>query len=187
MIARESACRLLEDRGLSARLVAHCKGVAETARDLGEHWCGDGRSAELAGLLHDLCRELGRQEVLRRARMLGLRVSVLEERYPVQLLHGPLAAAELVSSGLPEASLRAISRHTVGGAGMTAIERCVFVADAIEPGRAYPGVAGVRLLAGKSLDQAARAIVARDIDRLRSRGREVHPAMVAFWRELGGQ
>lgn len=186
MIDLDDARRLLDERRLSAGLVAHSDGVAATARGLCVRWGGDAGQAEIAGLLHDVCRELDRQEVLRRARMHGLKVSVLEETYPVQLLHGPLAAAELAACAVSPETLGAIARHTVGGPGMTLIERCVFVADAIEPQRSYEGVEEARRLAGVSLDRALRLVVARDIERLRTRARDVHPDMTALWEELGG-
>ena len=186
MISPSEARRLLRERELSAALVVHSEGVAATARELCLRWGGDADHAEIAGLLHDVCRELGRKEVLRRARIHGLGVGVLEEAYPVQLLHGPLAAAELAARDVPQEALEAIARHTVGGPGLTLVERCVFVADAIEPQRTYVGVDEARRLARVSLDRALSLVVARDIERLRAKARPVHPEMSALWEELGG-
>lgn len=186
MISVAEARGLMEERGLSAGLVVHSEGVAATARELCLRWGGDAELAEIAGLLHDVCRELGRKEVLRRARIHGIRVGVLEEAYPVQLLHGPLAAAELAASNVPQEALEAIARHTVGGPGMTLVGRCVFVADATEPQRTYVGADEARRLARVSLDQALSLVVARDIERLRVKAHRVHPEMSALWKELGG-
>lgn len=187
MTTPAEARRLLEERELSAALVVHSEGVAATARELCARWGGDPALGEVAGLLHDVCRELGREEVLRRARIHGLTIGPLEETYPVQLLHGPLAAAELAAVDVPQESLEAIARHTVGGPGMTLVERCVFVADATEPQRTYEGVDVARRLAMSSLDRALRLVVSRDIDRLRAKARPVHPQMSALWKELGGE
>ena len=112
----------------------------------------------------------------------------MEADYPVQLLHGPLAARVLSrSSPTPAAeALEAIERHTVGGAAMSTLARCLFVADSIEPGRTYAGVDEVRRLARLSLDDALHLIVRRDIERLERRGRAVHPAMLALDEELHG-
>ena len=40
--------------------------------------------------------------------------------------------------------LDAVSYHTTGRSGMTTLEKIVFLADAIEPGRDYPGVEAIR-------------------------------------------
>ena len=44
-------------------------------------------------------------------------------------------------------SPQAIARHTIGGAGMTVLEKCLYLADFCEPGRDFPGVDEVRALA----------------------------------------
>jgi predicted HD superfamily hydrolase involved in NAD metabolism len=188
VIGGDEARRLLMARRLSAGLEGHCLRVAGTARDLARRWGADEGQAEVAGLLHDYCRELSREEVLDTARKHGLEVSPLESEYPVQLLHGPLAA-KVLGGGRADVSaeaLDAIARHTVGGSAMSALARCVFVADSIEPGRTYGGVDEVRRLVRTSLDDAVRRIVNRDIERLEQRGRVVHPAMRALAKELDG-
>jgi predicted HD superfamily hydrolase involved in NAD metabolism len=182
----ERALVLLCGRGLSVELETHCHGVATTAAALAALWGADGDEATVAGLLHDYCRELDRQEVIGQARKHGLTIGGIEARYPVQLLHGPLAAAVLESEGFAGSVLDAIARHTIGGTGMSPLARCLFVADASEPGRAYLGVDEVRRLAKVSLDDAVALVVGRDVRRLTARGREVHPAMMALDEELNG-
>jgi len=51
--------------------------------------------------------------------------------------------------------LDAIRYHTTGRAGMRGLELAVFVADAIGPGRSYPGLERVRRQAEKDLRLAA--------------------------------
>jgi predicted HD superfamily hydrolase involved in NAD metabolism len=180
--------RLLVARGLSPELEAHCRRVAATAGELAGRWSADPGAAELAGLLHDYCRELTREEVLEEARKHDLEVSPLEAEYPVQLLHGPLAARVLAAGPLtlPAEVLEAIARHTVGGPAMSTLARCLFVADSIEPGRTYRAADDLRRLASRSLDGALREIVRRDVVRLEKRGRAVHPAMRAMTEEMDG-
>lgn len=50
--------------------------------------------------------------------------------------------------------LKAIKYHTSGRPNMTLLEKIIYVADYIEPGRQFPGVEEVRELAKTSLDQA---------------------------------
>ena len=149
----------LVGRRVSARLLAHSLRVADTAADLARRWSGDETDAHLAGLLHDLCREWSAEELLRAAQNHSLKVGRIERRYPVQLLHGPVAAAELVREGLGASALAAIALHTVGGPGMDVVARSVYVADFCEPGRRFAGAAAVRSLALRSLDEAVAATV----------------------------
>lgn len=181
----DEAERLVEGR-LPPRLLGHSRRVAGTAAGLAARWGADPEQARLAGLLHDYCRDLSPEETLAQAEAAGLAVGPLERARPRQLLHAPLAAAQLEESGLSESCLRAIATHTVGGAGMDPLQKCVYLADAIEPGRNYPGVEELRGLAANSLDDALRSLVRLTIVDLVERRRPVHPATMALYNELHG-
>jgi len=186
MSEREHAERLLVERGLSSELEAHCRGVAAQAESLARRWGAAPDDAAVAGLLHDLCRELSRQELLELARKHSLKVDPIEREYAVQLLHARVAAAEVAAAGFSPQVAEAIRRHTLGGPGMSVLDECLFVADAIEPGRTWQGVDQVRRQALESLDAAALTLVRRDVQRLRDRGREPHPTMMALLEEKSG-
>jgi predicted HD superfamily hydrolase involved in NAD metabolism len=75
---------------------------------------------------------------------------------PVAVLHGPIAAAFLEREfGIDDEEIAdAIRYHTTGRPGMGLLEQVVCLADAVEPGRAYPGVERLRQLAFQDLDLA---------------------------------
>ena len=58
---------------------------------------------------------------------------------------------------------------------MTLLDKVIFVADYIEPGRRFPGVDQVRQLAQVDLDQAALQALDNTITFLISRGKKVYP------------
>ena len=139
--------------------------------------------AELAGLLHDYCRELSDQETLALAARHGIPVGAVEARRPKKILHGPVAAAELTGLGLDHEVAGAIRLHTVGGAGMTVLEKCVYLADYLEPGRDFPGIGEVRALAERSLDVAVGAAARLSLLDIIGRGRGVVPGALALYNE----
>lgn len=179
---RAAATRLLHER-LSARRVAHSERVAGECVELARRYGASPAHAGVAGLLHDLCRELEPDEILRRARELGIPVGPVEARRPVGLLHGPVAAAELAAAGLPPEVTSAIARHTVGGPGMSVLEKCLYLADFCEPGRAFAGLDEIRTLARASLDEAVGAAARLSLLDLIGRGRGVVPAALALYNE----
>lgn len=185
MTLRVQAERLIEAR-LSPRLLTHSRSVAEGAAELAVRWGADPEEAYVAGLLHDYCRGLSHEETLAQAAAAGLAVSPLERARPRRLLHAPLAAAQLVGLGFSAACLRAIATHTVGGAGMDPLQKSVYLADAIEPGRSYAGVQELRDLAANSLDVALKSLVRMTIFDLVSHGVPVHPATIELYNELHG-
>jgi predicted HD superfamily hydrolase involved in NAD metabolism len=186
MTERQRAERLLVERGLSPGLEAHCRGTALQAELLARRWGATPDDAAIAGLLHDLCRELTRQEVLDLARKHGLEIDSIEEEYAVQLLHARVAAEEATQAGFSPAVADAIRRHTLGGPGLSVLAACLFVADATEPGRTWNGVDQVRRRAIESLDSAVLALARRDVERLHARGRTPHPLMLALLKERDG-
>ena len=66
--------------------------------------------------------------------------------------------------------INAVSYHTTGRAGMSLLEKIIYIADAIEPGRNYPGVEDVRVLAWQDLDRACLLSLERTIDFVRGQG-----------------
>ncbi len=46
----------------------------------------------------------------------------------------------------------AVRYHTTGRYGMSLLEKIIYIADAIEPGRTYPGVDEIRKLADTDID-----------------------------------
>ena len=181
MIDRGEAERLLAVR-LSPKRLAHTHRVAGEAVSLARRFGASEHDAELAGLLHDFCRELSAEEILTAARRHGIAVGPVEARRPVGLLHGAVAAAEL-SGRVSPAVAQAIARHTVGSAGMTDLDRIIYLADFCEPDRDFPGVDEVRALARDSLAAAVAAANRLSLLDLITLGRGVVPAALALYNE----
>ena len=173
--------RTLMKNHLGEVLYQHSLGVAETAADLAVRHRGDRHRAYLAGLLHDYGKVYSLAELRRKAEQLGLcldRVS-LEEK---GLLHAPVGAALLpVEVGVADtAVIGAVAYHTTGRARMSLLEKVIYLADLIEPGRDFEGVVKLRESASGDLDRALLAAVDHTIDRVLRRGRLLHPRSVQF-------
>lgn len=169
---------------LSGARLAHSRRVAAEAAAAARRFGGDPAAAEIAGLLHDYCRELTAEQMLEAACAYGIAVGPVERRRPVGLLHGPVAAAELADVGLAAAIAGAIARHTVGAPGMTVLEKCLYVADFCEPGREFPEAREVRELARGSLDRAVAAAARLSLLNVIGRGRGVAAAALDLYNEF---
>jgi predicted HD superfamily hydrolase involved in NAD metabolism len=136
----------------------HSREVSRTAVRLAEHWNADIEKARIAGILHDCARILKSNELLKAARDKGLSVSEIEIRQPA-LLHarlGEIFAKERFEVEEPDI-LQAIRRHTTGSSVMTLLDKIIYLADFIEPGRNFPGVEHIRELAMLDVDEAMLA------------------------------
>lgn len=179
---RATAERLAESR-LSPRRQAHSRRVAALAAAYARRWGASPAAAELAGLLHDVCREMDAADLLAAAQRYGIPVGPIEARRPVGLLHAPVAAAELSAAGLDSEVTMAVARHTLGAPGMRVLEKCVYVADLCEPGRELEGLDEIRALAQESLDAAVGAAARYILLGLVERGRPVVPAALEVYNQ----
>ncbi len=124
---------------VSAKRFAHIAGVAQTAKDLAHKFIRDPELiylAELAGWLHDACKETKDSVLIEQAKAYGLKLDPVEEANG-HLLHGPVAAQLIKHEfGLQhQDALNAIAEHTLGAVNMSLLSKIVFLADAIEPNR----------------------------------------------------
>ncbi len=178
---------------LSARLspvaMGHSERVAATAAHLASLYGIDVERARIAGLLHDWHRETPAEELVARARRLGLDVTEVDEAVPY-LLHGPVAQADLEMEfpELPDDVLAAIGAHTYGTAGMPPLSMLVYVADVIEPGRHQAGVDGLRSSSGaRPLEDLFADAYAASLHHLVDRRRRIHPQTVSTWNDIAAR
>lgn len=171
---------------LRAESVAHCERTAVTARALAQRHGVDPEKAELAGLLHDWTRDDPRERLVREAEDAGLTVTPEEREHPY-LLHAPLAAKQLAEAfpRLPDDVLHAISAHTVGDVPMSDLDKVIYIADMIEPQRAYPGVERLREVArDEPLSEAFRECYAHTVRHVLETGGVLHPLSRAVVAEI---
>ena len=138
----------------------HSLGVAAEALRLARLHGADAPRAWLAGLLHDCAKGIPTDRQVAECDCLGVPLDPDTRALP-QVVHGFLGERlARTDYGVEDAAvLRAIRLHTVGGPGMTALDKTVFLADGTEPGRHYPGVDAVRAAADRGLDEAIRVFL----------------------------
>ncbi|MGB4441013.1 MAG: bis(5'-nucleosyl)-tetraphosphatase (symmetrical) YqeK [Coriobacteriia bacterium] len=174
---------------LSPTAMGHSERVAATAAHLAALYGIDVEHARLAGLLHDWHRETPAEELVARARRLGLDVTDVDEAVPY-LLHGPVAQADLEMEfpDLPDDVLAAVGAHTYGTPDMAPLSMLVYVADVIEPGRHQTGVDGLRSSSGaRPLEDLFADAYAASLHHLVDRRRRIHPQTVSTWNDIAAR
>ena len=164
----------------------HSLGVAETAVKLAKRFGADEERARVAGLLHDCAREFRNEDMVKEAEKRGIAIGEVERSMPL-LLHADLGAVRVRELyGVEDAAIsQAIARHTVGGPAMTVLDKIIWYADMIEPGRDFPGVDKLRELGGTaSLDAMLLAGLSHSIVFVVEKGHLIHPATVLARNEI---
>jgi predicted HD superfamily hydrolase involved in NAD metabolism len=168
-------------------LAEHIEGVVAEARRLALLHGADEERAALAAWGHDISRALSPAELLAEAHRLGLAVDPVEEQTPI-LLHGTIGA-EILSRdyAIDDVEVLAAARyHTTGRAGMSILEKVVFVADKTEASKVHsePRLATVKKLAEQDLDTAILEYLNQHLLEASRRAWPLHPQTVAARNEL---
>ncbi len=175
---------IISGRMKSARF-KHSKNVAKEAVRLAEKYGADVKKAEIAGILHDATKETSEQEQMELIDRAGIKLSELE-RASHKLWHAISGSAFIrVELGIDDEDIiNAIRYHTTGRAGMSLLEKVIFVADFTSAERDYDGVDKMRKVADKGLDNAVLEGMSFTISDLSERKLTIAPDTFEGYNEL---
>ena len=162
---------------LKPKRMPHVLGTAETAAELARRFGEDETKARVAGLLHDGTKKLNMAEQLALCEQYGIRLDPLEQK-ALKLLHAKTGAAIARHVyGADDAVYEAILYHTTGRAGMSRLEKILYLADYIEPSREFandPDVVRLRDAVYEDLDRGLLLGLTMTIDEMVGMGNPVH-------------
>lgn len=167
-----SVNKIIEDlqKRLKSSRFEHTLGVAKTAKEMAEIFGVNPNKAYLAGMLHDCAKNLSDSELLKICQENNIPISDTEKESPY-LLHGKAGAylSKKRYGITDEEVLSAIVWHTTGKENMTDIEKIIFSADYIEPGRSkQPNLESLRKIAKTDLDLLVYNILKDTLEYLES-------------------
>jgi predicted HD superfamily hydrolase involved in NAD metabolism len=180
---REEALKLVKEQ-LTDHRYQHTLGVMETAIALAKQYGGNEQKAELAAIFHDYAKFRPKDEMKEIITGQGFPQDLLE--FNSELWHAP-AGAYLVEkeAGISDREvLEAIRYHTSGRPGMTLLDKIIYLADYIEPGRHFPGVEEVRDMAKENLDKALIKAIQNTITFLLKKNQTIYPDTFYTYNDL---
>lgn len=161
----------------------HTLGVEFTSAALAMRYGADIQSARTAGLLHDCAKCLTDRERVSICRKHDIPMTELERSNPF-LLHAKVGAylAGKKYGVKDQDILNAIRNHTTGRPGMSLLEKIVFIADYMEPGRNHaPNLEEIRKMAFVDLDRTLLKILSDTLEYLDSGNGDVDPMTGKTW------
>lgn len=137
-------------------------------------------------MLHDLARLYSAERILDECAQRGIVPTNFERRNPL-VLHATVGAALATELfGVRDAEvLSAIAKHTVAAAAMSTLDCVVYLADGLEPGRAFPDRAELAHLAESDLRAAMRGTLAASLRFYKRKGIAVAPQTFEAARTFG--
>ena len=164
-------------RALDEDRYLHTLGVEYTAAALAMKYSCNLKKARLAGLLHDCAKGMEASEYIEFADKYNIPVNEAERSNP-GLLHakiGGFLAMKKYHVSDPDI-IEAILCHTTGKPDMTMLEKIIYVADYIEPGRdKMDRLPEIREAAFTDIDNALKMILEDTIKYIRQKGSVMDP------------
>ena len=177
--------KLLKERLLEKRYI-HSLNVADSARELAKKYGADEEKAYFAGLVHDIMKNASEEEQLQIMEKGGIILS-RTEKINKKLWHAMAGECYLrIEKGITdEEVLNAVRYHTTGRAGMSLLEKVVYIADYISVERDYDDVDVMRDLSlNKGLDEAALYALKFSFKSLSKKEKLIHTDSVEYYNEL---
>lgn len=166
------------EKTLDHKRFDHTLGVAYTASALAMCYQEDINKALVAGLLHDCAKCMDNEKKLSVCKKHDIPITDIEKQNPF-LLHAKVGShiAKKKFHIHDSDILNAISNHTTGRPGMSLLEKIIYIADYIEPGRkSAPNLMQVRRLAFSDIDKALLKILQDTLEYLKQIGGPVDSA-----------
>ena len=137
---------LLLRKLLSKKRYVHSVSVAVEAVRLAEKYGADSEKAYVAGLLHDICKEM---PLIKQKELVLSGFDVCKVELNAQPLWHAIAGSVYARNNLgikDDDIINAIRYHTAGRGSMSLLEQVVYLADLISADRDYKEVKKMRLL-----------------------------------------
>ncbi|SER84021.1 bis(5'-nucleosyl)-tetraphosphatase (symmetrical) YqeK [Psychrobacillus sp. OK032] len=179
----EHVMEQMKDRMPEKRYI-HTRGVATTAVHLARKYGENAEKAELAGILHDSVKYAEKEWL--REKIISEEMDPILLEYHHELWHAPVGSyvAKNEFNINDEDILNAIKYHTTGRAGMSRLEKIIYVSDMIEPSRNFPGVDLLREKAELDLEEAMVSCIKHSMIFLIEKKQPVFPDSFHCYNEL---
>ena len=171
----EEQIRKIIKSKLSEERYYHSLCVAEQCEILGNIYHIPIVEARKMALVHDMAKELSKEEKIQYALKNNITVNAIEQVKP-SLLHGKIAAGMAKKEfNFTEEMCNAIACHTTGKEKMTLLDKILFVADAIGKDRQWQGIENVRQLAKENINKTVLYLLDMTIKEKLERKELIHP------------
>lgn len=158
----------------------HSLGVMEMAEELATIYNVDVESTRLAGLLHDIAKEMTEEESLKYVAENSIAIDDIE-KINVSILHGKIGADIAKKKyGVNEQIQKAIQYHTETNPNMDTLAKIIYVSDKIEKNRKSEkfDLEYERNLVKEDIDAAVLFIIDASIKKVIKKGKLLHPTIV---------
>ena len=162
----------------------HSLGVEKQAVKMARRFGADQRKAALAGILHDVCKDMPKGALLQNILESGI-INGIDFKASPQLIHSYAGALYLQSHmDIHDTEvIEAVRYHTTARAGMSLLETVVYLADLTSEDREYPDVGEMRRLCDTDLRKAMIHALTHTVKELTRKQKPICPDTLGACKE----
>ena len=169
---------------LSVERYNHSIAVMNRALEFAKIYGANEQDAVYAGLIHDVAKEVPKNQRVLLAEELGIELDEIE-KIATALIHAKIGAYIAKHTfNLKDEICNAVETHTTGCANMTLLQKIIYLADFTSEDRSFDGASKVYELAKKNLDEALIYALKLSITDVMNKGGFVHPKGIEAYNYL---
>jgi len=174
-------------KALSSERFLHSRNTALLAQELCRRFGLDPLAGYLAGIAHDLAKQLDVKEMIRLAKSDGGDITEIEKG-KLNLLHGRAAAVLLKENFCINNKdvLEAVAVHTLGSENMGPLAKVIYIADKTEFSRNIDSALR-KMCYEAELDAILFAVLSKTVVKLKSKKQELSEGTLRLYNRLGGK
>ena len=174
-------------QALSTERFIHSKNTALLARELCRRFGLDPMAGYLAGIAHDLAKQMDAKQMVQLVKSDGGEITEIEKG-KLNLLHGKAAAVLLKESFRVNNKdvLEAVAVHTLGSGNMGSLAKVIYIADKTEVSRNIDSVLR-KMCHEDELDSILIAVLHRTINKLKSKKLELSEDTLRLLERMEGK
>jgi predicted HD superfamily hydrolase involved in NAD metabolism len=180
----KEARKIIKSRLSNARFTHSC-AVSDEAVKLAQKYKGDTEKAAIAGMLHDIVKDMPLEEQLQTIKKYSIMLDNVENLTP-KLWHAILGAAVLEHElAIKDRDIiNAVRYHTTARASMSMLETIIYLADFVSADRTFDGVEQLRTAIYTSLQAGLLAALEFSFNELLKKNAAIHLDTVCARNEL---
>lgn len=180
----EQIIEILKDR-LDEYRFNHSLAVADEAVVLARRYGCDEQKAKTAGLLHDIMKNETKENMLDYIKKNNIQLTDVELNSQ-KLWHSILGSVYIKNdlNFTDKDIINAVRYHTTARAGMSCLEKVIYLADYTSADRNYEGVEQMRAAVKKDMESAMLVALEFSIGELLQKGACIHPDTINAYNEI---
>lgn len=172
------------EKTLSAKRFKHSLGVVKRAEELASIYNEDVEKAKLVALVHDIAKEMTKEESLQYVKQNKIIFDEIEKAEP-SLWHSKIGADIAKKKfGFSDNMAQSIRYHTIGNIHMNTMDKIIYLADKTEENRKFADLQKAKEISNKDLDEGLIYVARVAVEYSMKKQSLIHPDTINVMNQI---